>query len=271
MGRGERFRAYLQPAVLEKHDKRLGATVEWRHTRLEMYMNEKPNLMIPGAIVLAGVLVALAVLVTRGGDNNTAAVGNAVGQNPPEITLRPVQDSDHILGNPGADLVIIEYSDTECPFCKNFQNTMKQIIAEYGKDGKVAWVYRHFPLAQLHTKAAKEAEATECAAEIGGKQKFWDYINKIFEVTPSNDGLDLAILPKIAEELGINKKQFEECLSSGKFSAAVEASYQEALKAGGRGTPYSLILTKSGEKLPIDGAQPYASVKAIIESLLKAK
>ncbi len=232
---------------------------------------EKTNLMIPGAIVLAGMLVAGAIFFTQGKSENAAAVGKAAGEKPAEITVRPVDSTDHILGNPNAELVIVEYSDTECPFCKNFHMTMRQVIDEYGKNGKVAWVYRHFPLVQLHSKAPKEAEATECAADIGGKTKFWDYINRLFELTPSNDGLDPAKLPLIAKEVGIDQKQFETCLSSGKFTAAVQKSYEEAVAAGARGTPYSIIITKSGDKMPIDGAEPHASLKAIIDSLLKGR
>ena len=150
---------------------------------------EKTNFTIPAAIVLAGALVAGAILFTRS-DDQGAAVAQALNDTP--ITIRPVDSTDHIVGNPNAEVVVIEYSDTECPFCKNFHQTMRQIMDEYGKEGSVAWVYRHFPLEQLHSKAVKEAEATECAAYVGGPNKFWDYINRLFEVTPSNDGLEMA-------------------------------------------------------------------------------
>lgn len=115
-----------------------------------------------------------------------------------------INDGDHVLGNPNALVTIIEFSDTECPFCKKFHETMRKIIDEYGKDGKVKWVYRHFPLDQIHSKSRKEAEATECATEQGGNEKFWEFINKIYEITPSNNGLDPAELPKIAKSIGLN-------------------------------------------------------------------
>lgn len=233
-------------------------------------LEEKANFTIPAAIVIACVLVAGAILLTRGGDDNTAAVGAALNKEV-EVIVRSVDESDHILGNPKADIVIIEYADTECPFCKNFHLTMRRLMDEYGKTGKVAWVYRHFPLEQLHTKAKKEAEATECAGFLGSEEKFWAYLNRIYEVTPSNDGLDLARLPFIAEEVGLDFEEFEACVMSNKFTADINKSYDEGLKAGARGTPYSIIVTKNGDKMPIEGAQPYESVKAIIESLLKGK
>lgn len=224
---------------------------------------------VPLAIVVAGALIAGALYFSGSKGSNTPptaglpAVVSAEG-------MRPVDDTDHILGNPKADLVIVEYSDTECPFCKQFHNTMKRIMDTYGKNGKVAWVYRHFPIDQLHSKARKEAEATECAADQGGNDKFWAFTNTLYEKTPSNDGLDAKQLPVIAKDIGLDVAAFNTCLSSGKFAAKVEADYQDALKAGGRGTPYSLIITKKdGTKVPINGAQPYDSLKSTIDLLLK--
>ena len=104
-----------------------------------------------------------------------------------------------------------------------------QKMAEYGKDGKVAWVFRHFPLWKpnpggraLHPRAEKEAQATECANELGGNAKFWEYVNKLFEITPSNNGLDPAELPKIAKLVGLNETAFNTCLESNKYAVEVE-------------------------------------------------
>ncbi len=104
-----------------------------------------------------------------------------------EKQIKPVSSDDHILGNINARIVIIEYSDLECPFCKVFHNTMHQVVEK--SNGDVAWIYRHYPIPQLHPKAFHEAEATECAWEQGGNKTFWKYIDKLFEVTPSNNGL----------------------------------------------------------------------------------
>lgn len=106
--------------------------------------------------------------------------------------VRKVDDSDHLRGDPKASVKVVEFSDLECPFCKRFHLTMQQLMEGYS--GKVAWVYRHFPLDSLHPKARKEAEASECAAELGGNDGFWAYIDKLFEITPSNNGLDPNLL-----------------------------------------------------------------------------
>jgi protein-disulfide isomerase len=104
--------------------------------------------------------------------------------------MAPVTDKDHIKGDISAPVKIVEYSDLECPFCKRFHTTMQDVVKSY--DGKVAWVFRQFPLAQLHPKAVKEAEAAECVASLGGNAAFWKFIDKVEEVTPGNNKLDEA-------------------------------------------------------------------------------
>jgi protein-disulfide isomerase len=209
---------------------------------------EKNNLMIPGAIVLAGIIVAFALFASRDGGGEPMASNGAGEEQAVEINIKPISEDDHILGNPNADIVIVEFSDLECPFCKNFHETMNQIINEFGKDGKVAWVYRHFPLTQLHPKAQIEAEATECAGELGGNASWWDYTNRLFEVTPSNNGLnnglELDELPQIAEDVGLNRADFEECLESGRQADTVQAQFDDAIASGGRGTPYNVLILK---------------------------
>ncbi|MCX6703640.1 MAG: DsbA family protein [Candidatus Zambryskibacteria bacterium] len=229
--------------------------------------NTIQKLGVPLAIVVAGGLIAAALYFS--GSKTTVPAQPA----PDTVTasgMREVDDTDHIVGSPNAELVIVEYSDTECPFCKQFHSTMRKVMDTYGKDGKVAWVYRHFPIDQLHSKARKQAEATECAQELGGPDKFWAYTNTLYERTPSNNGLDDKQLPIIAKDVGLDVAAFNECLSSGRKAAIVEAHYQDGVKAGARGTPYSIIISKKdGSKVPINGAQPYENLKGTIDLLLK--
>lgn len=226
---------------------------------------------VPLAIIIAGGLIAGALYfsnvkaasVAKVANNPTAAAPVAAGD------LRKVSGDDHILGNPDAELLLVEYSDTECPFCKQFHTTLNRIVAEYGSKGKVAWVYRHFPIDQLHPKSRKEAEALECANELGGPSKFWEYTNMVYDKTPGNNGLDATNLPIFAKAIGLDVTAFNTCLSSGKYAAKVEADYQDAVKSGGRGTPHSIIVSKDGTKTPIEGAYPYEQLKQIIDGLLK--
>ncbi|MFZ2149790.1 MAG: thioredoxin domain-containing protein [Minisyncoccia bacterium] len=98
-----------------------------------------------------------------------------------ETKIRPVSAEDHVVGDLNtAKLVVVEYSDLECPFCKSFHATMHQVVEK--SNGDVAWVYRHYPIPQLHPKALRAAEATECAWEQGGNKAFWKYADKVFEI-----------------------------------------------------------------------------------------
>ena len=187
--------------------------------------------------------------------------------------VKPVATEDHIRGNINAPVKVIEFSDFECPFCKSFHASMRQVMQGYEKDGKVAWVYRHFPLDQLHSKARKEAQAAECAGELGGNKAFWAYADGLFEIAPSNNRLDLALLPKIAEGMGLDKAKFNACLDGdqrgGKFAAHIEANVQDAMASGGTGTPYSLVIGAKGHIFPVSGAMPAEDLRAIIDAALK--
>lgn len=115
--------------------------------------------------------------------------GKAPEQPLPTLAFRPVDPQrDHIRGSRDAPVTLLEYSDLECPFCKQFHTTLQRATQEY--DGKVRWVYRHFPLDALHSKARKEAEAAECAAAQG---KFWEFLDRLFAVAPSNNGLEIDV------------------------------------------------------------------------------
>ncbi len=237
--------------------------------------NAKNNFSIPTAIVVAGILIAGAVYLSSSNGAKQGATNQAV--QPPQgdtaslDKMRAITKDDHIRGNPNAPVKIVEYSDTECPFCKRFHVTMNQVMNEYGNSGKVAWVYRHFPLDQLHPEARKQAEATECANELGGNDKFWAYLDRVYEITPSNNGLKLSELPKIAEFVGLDVAKFNACLSSGKYSAHVADDIANATLTGGNGTPWSIVVDKNGKKYPLSGAQPYEAVKQLIDIALQAK
>ncbi len=219
----------------------------------------KNNFTIPTAIIVAAAIIGGAVIFTRNPVNkiNPTNTDTAKKEANLNISIRPVSSDDHILGSPDAKIKLVEFSDTECSYCKRFHETMNKIIEEYGKDGKVAWVYRHLPLDSIHPKARKEAEATECAAELGGNAKFWDYTNALYATTTSNNSLDPKKLPVLADEAGLNLVQFEECLSSGRNAAKVEEDAQEAKVNGGNGTPFTIIIDKDGNQIPFSGAYPY--------------
>jgi protein-disulfide isomerase len=226
---------------------------------------ENNKYLVPLAVVVAGAMIAGAIYM--GGKMPSAPSQPAPTEEKQQIEVAPITDRDHIIGDKNAEIVVIEYSDFECPFCKVFHSTMQSIVADY--EGKVAWVYRHYPIVQLHSKAPKESEASECAWELGGNEAFWKFINRLLETTSSNNSLDPAELPKIAEFTGVNVTSFNTCLSSGRYTSYIDESVAAAVKAGALGTPYSVIISKSGQQAIINGAEPIEMVKAKIDSLIQ--
>ena len=178
-------------------------------------------------------------------------------------------EQDHIYGNPDATISLIEYSDFECPFCKRFHPTPKQVVEAY--KGQVNWVYRHFPLDIHKPLAQKEAEASECANELGGNDAFWRYSDLLYERTTSNGkGLPMESLVPMAEELGLDKGKFQECLDSGRYTETVQEYFREGTKSGVTGTPGNILLNnQTGAIELISGAVPFDALKKAIDQLLK--
>lgn len=232
----------------------------------------RTNYLIPIAIIVAGALIAGAMFYTNKNKGPSVA-GTQTEQNLHlEENMPAVNAGDHILGNPNAAVVMVEYSDTDCPYCQSFQPTLRRMVEEYGKDGKVAWVYRHFA---FHPNAPKEAEATECAAELGGNEKFWQYLDLLFSKKDFNvqpyKGLDPSQLPILAESIGLNKTAFTTCLNSGKYATKIAQQYDEAVKSGAQGTPYTILVTRNG-RLPItSGAITYDQLRGAVDTLINPK
>lgn len=248
-------------------------------------MNEQqPHsiLNIPTAIVIAGAFIAGSILYVMNPPKQNGVTDTTPAK---QAELKPVTETDHILGNPSAKIKIVEYSDPSCPYCKVFHNTMRRIMSEYGKSGNVAWVYRSFPIDKpgtlpnggiLHPNAGRESQALECAGALGGNDKFWAYTNRLYEITPSvtsktPNGLDQNELYNIAKYVGLDSSSFKTCLDSGRFKDKVEASYLDGINIGIQGTPSSIMITPSGKNIAIEGAQPYESVKQSIDALLASE
>ncbi|MCF7834223.1 MAG: DsbA family protein [Candidatus Pacebacteria bacterium] len=241
---------------------------EIKELKKESALNSK---LIAQALIVGAVIIAGAILLkgTPPPQNTEKDVASSLS----EVDFPVVTNEDHILGNQNASLVVVEYSDIECPFCKVFHQTMNRIISEKGED--IAWVYRHYPVAQLHQNAYIEAIATECAWLQGGNTMFWLYINKTFENTTSNDGLDTSTLPDIAQSLGLDKAKFTSCLENEEPKNKIEQSITDGNTLGtkifdrGLGTPVSFII-KNGKLVDvIMGAQPYEMVTATLDKYLK--
>lgn len=221
--------------------------------------DQKTSLSVPVAIIIAGALIAFGIYWTGRGSAPAAATVQQASTN-----IKGIQSTDHVLGNPKAKIVIVEYSDPECPYCKIFNSTLHQILTAY--DGQVAWVFRYYP---VHQNSVAESAAAECAAELGGNNVFWKYMDEIFQETKSNNGLDLSALPQIASNLGLDATKFNTCLSSGKYDSKITNDRTDVTNAGAQGTPYSVIFAGQ-EQIPItQGAIPFDGMKNIIDTILK--
>lgn len=241
--------------------------------------SKSSSLTIPGAIIIAAAIIAIALIYVFHPKSVPSNQPVSPGQIP-DITMQPVTSSDHILGNPNAPIKIVEYSDASCPFCKLFNPTMLQVMNQYGAAGQVAWVYRDFPLDQpdqnghvLHPNAGTEAQAFECAALIGGNDKFWAYEKEWYNVIPEDGAersaaTDMAQIQQVAKDVGLDAASFNTCVTSGRTKDTVQKQYLDGINAGASGTPYSIILTPSGSKIPLVGTQTYPTMKAAIDALI---
>jgi protein-disulfide isomerase len=243
------------------------------------HLNQKGETSLIQTVMVAALIVAaffIGMLWTKvqsyekGGKPavaNNAPLGAGDPVAPTKVEVDPVSESDHVRGNRNARVALIEYSDLECPFCKVFHPTAKQALSAYGD--QLMWVFRHFPLEQLHAKAKAEAAASECATILGGEDKFWAYIDRVYELTQGNDSLDAAQLPAIAGELGLDVNKFKECQTSGAGMEKVSNDYASGIKAGINGTPGNILLdTKTGATYEIPGAVPYDQLKQMIDNFI---
>jgi len=171
-------------------------------------------------------------------------------------SVPPVGGGDHVRG--GGAVTVIEYSDFQCEYCRQFHATMKKIMAKNA--GGVRWVLRHQPLSDVHPHALKLAEAAECAGEQG---KFWEMADHLFEQETVNaSGAD-----EYAEGAGVRDAgRFRECLGSGRYADRVLSQAADAAATGAEGTPFSLIVGPGGTR-EIPGALPLASVQALIDAV----
>lgn len=241
------------------------------------------GLLVVSSFLIGSLYTKVSILEksASGKDSNQqfAGVQAAVNEgNKPALPVSPtvgfensdiqLTKDDHINGNKNARILLFEYSDMECPFCKKFHPTAQQIVDTY--KGQVAWVYRHFPLS-FHANAQKEAEASECANELGGNTAFWKYINTLFNRTTSGGtGFALTDLTPLAKEIGLNEAKFKTCLDSDKYAQRVKDDIVGGGKFGVNGTPGNIILdTKTGKSKLMPGAYPFEDFKQVIDEIIK--
>ena len=196
---------------------------------------------------------------------NTAP--NNAAPNPEDIEVpvpQPIEFSDNVAaarGNPDAPVVLIEFTDYQCPFCaRHTAQTMPSIVSEYIDTGRVYYMQKDLPLDQIHPLARQAAVAARCAGEF---EKYWEMHDVLFgQQAYWSESADLnATLVELAEGFGIDSAEFSTCLTSGKFDQLIEDNVQEALEIGISGTPFFII---NGFPV-INGAQPFEVFEQVIE------
>lgn len=171
-------------------------------------------------------------------------------------------------GGAGARVVLVEFSDFQCPFCgRHAKQTLPQIEREYVSTGKLLYVMRNLPLESIHPDAFRAASAAECAGDQG---RYWQMHEKLFG---NQQALSAADLARYAQDAGVEPGAFKQCIEGEGHAAKIRQDLQDAMNAGVSSTPtFFLGFRESGGKVKIvrrvSGAHPYPVFKAAIEGLL---
>lgn len=169
-------------------------------------------------------------------------------------------DQDHIRGNSNANIVLIEYSDFDCPFCSTFHTTAQRAVDELG----IMWIYRHFPLTNIHPDAQAKAEASECVFDQGGDEAFWEFADLLFTEKPAVSDLESIV----SERLGLSASEFTNCVDARSAQTTVLEQMEGGSRAGVNGTPGNFIYNiETKEAIPLRGAVPFETVKSTVEAI----
>jgi protein-disulfide isomerase len=244
------------------------------------------SLSTSSAIIIAGALIAVALIWTHKPARSGAPLVGTLSPTdqtlPENAGIAAVTASDHILGNPNAPIKLVEYSDLSCPYCREMNSSLVQLMAQYGPSGKVAWVYRSLPLLMKpidnqgtipHPNSGMQAQALECVAQLGGNTAFFDFEKQWFSTFPDggelrNATIDRAAIDSLSKRVGVDPVSFNDCMASNRYTQKINDAYDAGIAAGITGTPTTYVFTPSGSKIPLIGVQPYATLKATIDTLM---
>jgi len=165
-----------------------------------------------------------------------------------------VRASDHVRGDSNAPVTIVEYADFQCPYCRQMHASLQAAVDE----GRIRWVYRHFPLSSIHPLAFKEAEAAEC---VGAQGEFWAYTDALFAAQArisASHTLDLE-LAALAQGINADPVALKECLDTGQFAETVKNQMREGEALQISGTPTIFIDNKRHE-----GSVSYVDLKDLL-------
>jgi len=207
------------------------------------------------------------------GTNQAAATDDTTSADAPQASTLDKATMDKLLagvyyeGKEDAKIVLIEYSDLICPFCKRHFNskTLETVVKNHPND--VTLVFKNMPLEQLHPTAPKWAQWVYCAGKLGGSSKYYAYIAEGFK---AEDFTDTSVVD-IAKTIGLDAAKFTACYNDQATKDAVTASIQEGNSLFGiNGTPGNIVLNReTGKYVVINGAYPVEKFETAVASLLK--
>lgn len=213
------------------------------------------------SILVAGVLIAGAIIFVNLRPGVTAAVAAGDGALPGNASVPAPSADDHIIGSPTAPIVLIEYSDFQCPYCSMVYPTIKKLVDE--SNGQIAWVMRNLPLDSIHPEARPAALAAECIAEQKGNDGWWKFADDLFG---DQSNLGTARYLAEAQKIGVDMPQYLSCVSTKKYGQKLDKQSAEGQVAGAQGTPYTVVYGK-GAQVPLSGALPYAQFSSVIKAV----
>ena len=224
-----------------------------------------PSAIIISALILPGSHLGYGFIMSNGSGSGSASPTTA-------FKGRAIDDTDLMTGDKKASVILVEYSDSECPFCAQLHPTIKKIQEEYAS--KLGFVYRYFPLTQIHPNASEEARAIHCVGVASDASKRQAYIDQMFDYKFQKQNMTLAKGQKesMAKAVGVNEAQFNACMQSQESADVITASIQDGISAGVQGTPATFVLIKNKKGYEVvslvDGARPYEYFKAVIDEAL---
>ena len=189
------------------------------------------------------------------------------GQRVPAVRVRTDVAESPVMGRQDAPVTLVEFSDYQCPFCQRFFSAvLPELKRDYIDTGKVRYIFKDYPLEQIHAQAQKAAEAARCAGDQG---KYWEMHDQLFR---HQQTLSTSQLSGYAGALALDTTEFDACLTSGKYVSLIETERTDGTLAGFQGTPGFIVAKTTAnnavEGTAVHGAQPVTVFRALIDDLL---
>lgn len=242
-----------------------------QETKKSPFALERRHYIIAGAVIMFAFALQPFVLLFTQITLAPVIVPMLTGQNQDGTPMvegkEVVLDNNRFRGDKDAKIVLVEFSDYECPFCARFHNGPKNVVANSG--GEVAWAWKHFPLG-FHPQAEPTAIAAECVNKLAGNDAFWSFTDTMMS---NYDKLNDNLRTTEANKLGIATATFNTCLKDPEMKAIVDENLSLGASFGVNGTPNTLVVLNEGGKYTvlesINGALPEGTVQSIVDKYTK--